>query len=197
MSEVSPNALAAALFLVIAMSTAGIAHVAWLRSAAAAALTAPIDRGLTLRGRRLLGDNKMVRGFVVLPPAATVAFALWAEIWSHLPFPPASGLWPLDSAQFALLGFACGFAFMLAELPNSFLKRQLDIVPGQAAAQAPLRALFFVVDRCDSVLGVLFAASLLVPVPVRTWLWVLLLGPCMHAVFSIILHRVGVKARAL
>jgi CDP-2,3-bis-(O-geranylgeranyl)-sn-glycerol synthase len=47
------------------------------------------------------------------------------------------------------------------------------------------------------VLGVLAVASLLVPVPAATWLWVLLLGPCLHALFSVILHRLGVKARAL
>jgi CDP-2,3-bis-(O-geranylgeranyl)-sn-glycerol synthase len=34
-------------------------------------------------------------------------------------------------------------------------------------------------------------------VPAATWLWVLLLGPCLHAMFSVILHRLGVKARAL
>ncbi|MDH4191585.1 MAG: CDP-archaeol synthase [Betaproteobacteria bacterium] len=195
MTEFIPDPLAAALYLVIAMSTAGLVHVAWLRSRVAKGFSAPLDRGLTLRGRRLLGDNKMLRGFVAMPPAAALSFVLWGAIWGRLPL--ATDLWPLTTSQFALLGFACGIAFMLAELPNSFVKRQLDIVPGHAASSAPLRALFFIVDRCDSVLGVLILTSLLLPLPALTWLWVLLLGPCMHAMFSILLHRVGVKARAL
>ena len=103
----------------------------------------------------------------------------------------------MPTAQYALLGLACGLAFMLAELPNSFVKRQLGIGPGLPASRPLLRAVFFVVDRCDSVLGVLIAASLLVPLPAATWYWVLLLGPCVHAVFSVMLHRLGVKARAL
>jgi CDP-2,3-bis-(O-geranylgeranyl)-sn-glycerol synthase len=57
--------------------------------------------------------------------------------------------------------------------------------------------LFFVIDRCDSVLGVLIVASLLVPVQALTWVWVLVLGPLLHALFSVLLHRLGVKARAL
>jgi CDP-2,3-bis-(O-geranylgeranyl)-sn-glycerol synthase len=52
-------------------------------------------------------------------------------------------------------------------------------------------------DRFDSVLGVLIVLSLLVPVPASTWVWVLLIGPGVHAIFSILLHRLGVKARAL
>ena len=86
---------------------------------------------------------------------------------------------------------------MLAELPNSFVKRQLDIDPGEPGAGPLLYVVFFVVDRCDSVLGVLVVASVLVPVRPQTWLWVLVLGPCLHAAFSVLLHRLGVKARAL
>jgi CDP-2,3-bis-(O-geranylgeranyl)-sn-glycerol synthase len=100
----------------------------------------------------------------------------------HLPSWLTQGVWPPQPAQFALLGFACGLAFMLAELPNSFVKRQLDVVPGQPPSSPSLRAVFFVIDRCDSVLGVLIVASLLVPVQALTWVWVLVLGractPC-------------------
>jgi len=190
-------AFASALFLVIAMSAAGVAHVLWLKSAAARRFTLPIDMGRTFRARRLFGENKMLRGFVVMPPAAAVTFGVLGAARGHLPSWLSQGVWPLQPAEFAVLGLACGLAFMLAELPNSFVKRQLDVVPGQPPSSPLLRALFFVIDRCDSVLGVLIVASLLVPVQALTWVWVLILGPCLHALFSIALHRLGVKARAL
>jgi len=190
-------ALASAVFLVFSMSAAGVAHVAWLRSAAARRFTQPIDMGCTFRARRVFGENKMLRGFVVMPPAAAVTFALFGAAREHMPSWLAQGVWDLQPAQFALLGFACGLAFMLAELPNSFVKRQLAIVPGHAPSSPLLRVLFFVIDRCDSVLGVLIVASLLVPVQALTWVWVLVLGPLLHALFSVLLHRLGVKARAL
>lgn len=197
MTVQAPDPVATAFFLVLAMSAAGGVHVLWLKSAAARRLTQPVDASLTLRGRRVFGDNKMLRGFVAMPIAGAAIFALLGAYRAAAPAWLASGMWSMSAAEYGVLGFVCGLAFMVAELPNSFLKRQLDIAPGMPAAHPVLRTLFLVVDRLDSVLGVLIAASLLVPLQAATWLWVLVLGPGVHAVFSAILHRVGVKARAL
>ncbi len=197
MTGAAPDGFATALFLLLAMSAAGGVHVAWLKSAVARGLTQPIDAGLSLRGRRLFGPNKMLRGLLAMPLAGGAFFALLGARREGLPPWLADGMWRMPATQYALLGLACGLAFMLAELPNSFVKRQLGIAPGLPAASPLLRAIFFVVDRCDSVLGVLIAASLLVPLPATTWYWVLLLGPCVHAAFSLMLHRLGGKARAL
>jgi CDP-2,3-bis-(O-geranylgeranyl)-sn-glycerol synthase len=197
MSPGDPAPFAAALFLLVAMSAAGAVHVLWLRSAAARRWTQPVDGGLTVRGRRLFGPNKMLRGFVAMPLAGGLFFALFGASREALPVWLADGLWRMPTPQYAVFGAACGLAFMLAELPNSFVKRQLGVAPGLPPASPRLRAVFFVVDRCDSVLGVLIVASLLVPLPAATWGWVLLLGPCVHAIFSVALHRLGVKARAL
>jgi hypothetical protein len=56
-------------------------------------------------------------------------------------------------------------------------------------------ALVFVVDRVDSILGMLVAISLVVPTPWMTWTYVLLIGPGIHLAFSALLYRIGVKAR--
>jgi CDP-2,3-bis-(O-geranylgeranyl)-sn-glycerol synthase len=193
----APDPVAAALFLVVAMSLAGCVHVAWLKSARSRCLAQPIDCGVIVRGRRLFGENKRVRGFVAMPLAGAAAFALLGGTRGLLPARLGLDIWPLSAVGYALLGLACGTAFMLAELPNSFVKRQLGIGPGEPATSLRLRAVFFVVDRCDSVLGALVVASLLVPMAPLTWLWVLILGPCLHAAFSVLLHRLGEKARAL
>jgi len=197
MSAEAPDPVAAALFLVVAMSLAGCVHVAWLKSTRSRRLAQPIDCGVTVRGRRLFGENKRVRGLVAMPLAGAAAFALLGGARGLLPARLGVDIWPLSAVGYALLGLACGLAFMLAELPNSFVKRQLDIRPGEPAASLWLRAVFLVVDRCDSVLGVLVVASLLVPVAPVTWFWVFVLGPCLHAAFSVLLHRLGLKARAL
>ena len=106
----------------------------------------------------------MWRGFVVMPPAAAIAFWAVGSLRPGLPRWLASGMWELSSAQYAAVGLACGFAFMLAELPNSFLKRQLDVAPGMAPRGRGLAAAFFVLDRVDSVLGVLIILTALLPV---------------------------------
>ena len=106
-------------------------------------------------------------------------------------------MWDLTIGEYALLGFACGLAFMLAELPNSFLKRQFDVPPGEAPEQEWLKPVCFVLDRCDSVLGVMVVVALTVPVALATWVWVFILGPMSHALFSALLHGIGEKLRPL
>jgi CDP-2,3-bis-(O-geranylgeranyl)-sn-glycerol synthase len=193
----SQEALARAAFLLLAMGAAGAAHVLWLHTPQALRFAWPVDGGLSFRGRRLFGDNKRVCGFMVLPPAAALSFLLLGGGREALPSVFADGLWPLGAAHYAGIGLVCGLAFMLAELPNSFLKRQLGVAPGEAPAQPWLRPVVMLVDRLDSVLGVLLALSLMVPVPPATWLWVLAFGPLVHGGFSMVMHGLGIKQRPL
>lgn len=190
-----PNALHAALFLTAGLSFAGFAHAAWMRSAGSRPFAVPIDGGRTVRGQRLFGPNKTVRGFMVMPPAAAASFAALATLLGQDGLTRA-GLWTFGPAPYAALGAWAGFCFMLGELPNSFIKRQLGIAPGHAARSRGAALLHFIADRCDSILGMLLGVALLVPLPAATWGWMLLIGPAIHWAFSALLHRLGVKARA-
>ncbi len=190
-----PDPLACALFVTIAFVLAGLAHSAWLRTRLSRRLMIPLDAGLRLRGRRIFGDNKTVRGFVVLVPAVSLAFAaLFAAISAWNP-EALSSLWPLSFRGYAAVGAVAGLGFMAGELPNSFVKRQLDIAPGHAPRGSLGVIVCFVVDRLDSILGMLVALSVVVPTPPLTWLYVLLIGPGLHLAFSALLYRLGVKAR--
>ena len=191
------HALSQAIFLIAAMSVAGVVHVLWLRSKWSHQFTLAIDGGVTFRGRRLFGDNKRLCGFMVLPPMAAMIFLLLGAVRESLPPFFSENLWTLTAGQYSVLGFVAGLAFMLAELPNSFVKRRLGIAPGEVSQNFWLRPLFLVIDRVDSVLGVLLAVSLMVPVPIGTWIWTLVLGAAAHAGFSIAMHSLSIKARPL
>lgn len=193
----APDGFASAAWLVVALSAAGAAHVLWLKSRWGRRFSGPLDGGATFRGRRVFGANKQLRGLMMMPLAAALAFAALGGLREAYPVWLARGLWDLSPAAYAGLGFACGLAFMLAELPNSFLKRQLGVAPGAAPSRGWLRPLCFVIDRCDSTVGVLLVMTLLVPVSAGTWLWALLLGPASHAAFSTWLFRERPKARPL
>lgn len=122
-------------------------------------------------------------------PASGLAFWAWSRV-----FP--DGLWDLSPSQFAVFGCIAGAGFMAGELPNSALKRQLDIAPGEAPTQPWLRRFCLLLDRTDSLIGSLVAMSLYVVVPWTVWLGCLIVGPGIHAVFSFALYRVGGKNRA-
>ena len=191
----TPDPLSCALFLTVAFIVAGLAHSAWLRTSASRRLLLPIDGGARFRGKRVFGDNKTVRGFVVMVPAAAASFALFHALVVRVAPSIAADLWRLDTVGYAALGAWAGLGFMLGELPNSFVKRQLDVAPGMAPPSRSGTVVVFVVDRVDSIIGMLAAISLVVPTPWMTWVYVLLIGPGIHLAFSALLYRMGVKAR--
>ena len=186
------NPVACGSFLILAFVIAGLAQTAWFTSPASRRFAQPVDAGAMVRGRRLFGENKTLRGFVVMVPAPAVSFALLAVVAGD---PAALGLWPLSAAGYALAGAVAGFGLMAGELPNSFIKRQLDIAPGHASRGPFAYACQFIVDRLDSVIGMLLALRLVVAVPWRTVAVVLMVGPLVHWTFSILMCRLGLKAR--
>lgn len=190
----TPDTLSATLFLIASLVLAGVCQVLWLRSDASARFTQRVDLGRTLRGRPLFGENKTVRGFMVMVPATGASFVLVSQLAELLGW--CEGLWSLSPLGYAGLGLAAGFGFMAGELPNSMLKRQLDVAPGQAPADRRLALLCLALDRTDSLLGSLFAIWLCVPLPWTVWLACLLIGPGIHATFSFALYKLGVKKRA-
>jgi hypothetical protein len=187
--SVSADPVAAAAFLLGAFVLAGAAQTAWFASSLSQRFKVPIDGGLTFRGRRILGEHKTLRGFVVMVPAAAASFTVLAA-WLG-----TSRLWPLSLGAYASLGAVAGFGFMAGELPNSFVKRQIGIAPGMGATGPIRSAAQFAIDRLDSGLGMLCAVRLLVPLSPMTWALVLLAGPPLHWMFSVLMFRLGLKAR--
>src|SRR5688500_20339995 len=115
----APNPFRVALFLIFAFVVAGLVHSAWLRSPGSRRFAWPVDAGLTVRGRRLFGANKTVRGFVVMIPAAGAAFAAGCVLLGDAADMAAAGLWRLDPPGYALLGAWAGAGLLLGEPPSS------------------------------------------------------------------------------
>jgi hypothetical protein len=190
-----PHPYFCAAWLMMAFVIAGTLQVIWLYCDTAKRFSIPLDGGSTFRGMRLFGDNKTWRGFVVMVPAVGMAFVLLGLLRKVFPDALMSGLWPLSVPEYGLLGCWTGLWFMLAELPNSFLKRQLGVQPGHAPDQRMAGVVCFILDQVDSVVGALLALSVFVPVPAMTWIVLLLSGGILHWLFNLILFLVGAKER--
>jgi CDP-2,3-bis-(O-geranylgeranyl)-sn-glycerol synthase len=190
-----PEPYACAAFVIVAFCLAGAAHVAWMRSPLSKALAIPIDGGACWRGRRVFGDHKTLRGFLAIVPAAGAAFAaLGAAREALLPW-FAAGIWSLTPPELFIVGAWAAFWFMAGELPNSFMKRQWGIVPGAVPAEGAKRALCLALDRVDSILAMLVALAVAVPLPWLTALLLVTLGPAVHLSFSALLWLAHVKER--
>jgi CDP-2,3-bis-(O-geranylgeranyl)-sn-glycerol synthase len=192
MGDLTVSAPACAWFLLGAFVLAGMAQTAWFAAPLSRRFSRPIDGGATFGGTRVFGDHKTLRGFVVMVPAAAVSFAALAAAIGN---PAQAGLWPLTVAGYAGLGACAGFGFMAGELPNSFVKRQLGIRPGECPHNRLAAAAQFLADRIDSGLGMLLAVSAIVATPAVTWLLVLSVGPSIHWAFSVLMFHLGLKAR--
>jgi CDP-2,3-bis-(O-geranylgeranyl)-sn-glycerol synthase len=189
------DAQACAAFIVVAFVLAGIAHVLWLRSKVSRRFAFPMDGGHSLHGHRIFGDHKMIRGFMVMIPAAGVAFGLLFLLIRTAAPEVAARLWPQSPLAYCALGLLAGLGFMAGELPNSFIKRQLGIEPGGIPVHPVLRAVFLLADRVDSIAGMLLSLSLAVSVPAWTFLYVVSFGIGIHWIFSAVLFAFGVKER--
>ena len=191
----TPDPLLCAVFLTLAFILAGTAHVAWMRSRASLRFAIPLDGGRCIRGKRLFGDNKMLRGFIVMVPAAGVSFGVLFLFMQTAVPEFARQLWPLTPGRYFALGSLAGLGFMAGELPNSFVKRQLGIPPGRGITNPTYRSLLFVMDHLDSIAGMLLALSLAVTVPLWTCAYVAGAGIFIHFFFSALLFAFGVKER--
>jgi CDP-2,3-bis-(O-geranylgeranyl)-sn-glycerol synthase len=139
---------------------AWLTHAPVLRFDLLPTLDRPIDGGATLRGRRLLGDNKTWRGALVMflgVLCAALLLSLWPAYWDALPH-------GIREAGPAAFGALVGIGTVAGELPNSFLKRRLGIAPG-ATRRSPAGVLLALLDQGDVVLGIWVA---LLPIWVMT-----------------------------
>lgn len=178
-------------FVVCAFLPVAIAQVMWFSSPVSQKCAWPLDLGRQLRGRRIFGDHKTVSGFVVFVPLACAAFFSLRQLIFAFDLELADAIWGLTPGGYALLGLLAGLGFMLGELPNSFIKRQLGIAPGGMATGPTGRVLQGFADRLDSTIGMLLAMSLLVEIPWQMWLYLIMAGPAVHFVFSTLLARLG------
>jgi len=111
--------------------------------------TPPFERLNFPIQRDWFGANKRWRGLVSLPLTFLVSVILFQQI---------EEIWDIN-ANFAIhfrdfngiqFGMLSGFVFNLSELPNSFVKRRLQIPPGDES-----NPIFYVVDHIDSTYGLL------------------------------------------
>ena len=172
------------LWLSLPVILGGLTHVVAIKKGVLSALTRlRLDGGAKLRGRDVFGKNKTVRGAVVMILSTLFWTGVLDGLQAGLSLSEELRYIPRDQLGTVGLGVVLGGAYILGELPNSFIKRQLDIGAG-VAASGPLNWMFWLVDQIDSAVAVLLVLCLIQPPNVQVYLVVLGL-----TVFSSILEE--------
>lgn len=142
-------------------------------------------------GPPLFGANKTYRGVIAVALGSAAGYTLQGLVPELQP----AVVRTLPTLGLASLGFALGAAAMLSELPNSFLKRQLDIVPG-APGRGPAMFLFYVLDQVDFLLGAWLVVWPWVAPTLSVAFWSILFVLVVHQLISGLGALLGMRASA-
>ncbi len=163
-------------------------------------LKRPIDNNYILKdGERLLGANKTWKGFLGM--VFLTAFFMWLIVFlvRHNIINQSYLLYNYKTFGFLFAelfyGAFWGTGYVLFELPNSFIKRRLQIPAGENVAG--FKGLFFkFLDQADSVVGCIIFMFLFYRPDWRTIFLIFILGAIVHYIINLFLFLVRLKKQA-
>ncbi len=175
---------------------AGVANSAWCKSNFLPMLKKPIDAGKKfLDGKRIFGDHKTWKGFLGYIVWNMLFWLIIGLVYQIINLGNLSFFYQYHANTpllNLLIGFLQGFAWALFELPNSFIKRRLNIKPGKNPSGAS-RIFFIVFDQADSIFGAILVLLAFYPLSLGQYFFFVLLGAATHIVFNMLLYFVGLR----
>jgi Phosphatidylserine synthase len=171
-----------AMLVVISAAVGGVLHMIAVKKDWLPFLKIPVSR-------RLFGENKTIRGFILMPlfslPGAYLAYQLLGG-YGRLTI-------SISETPWFVFGLLVGFVYVLFELPNSFVKRRMGIAPGDTPNKG--RFLMMMVDNFDSSIGGGVLLYGCFNAPVQTALAVVVLGPLVAVVIKRFLYLLKLKKK--
>jgi CDP-2,3-bis-(O-geranylgeranyl)-sn-glycerol synthase len=142
-------------------------------------LNAPLDGGVTFRGKRLLGANKTWRGLI--SGTLVSGFIAWLLY-------PRLGIDTGTTLQGIALGCAIGFGALTGDAVESFFKRQKEIPSGSS---------WLLFDQLDYVIGALVFSIPFVRLAGIDYVLVILTYFVLHFIVSYLGFLLGLKDKPI
>ena len=192
--------LALLIFAITPVMLGGIVNMVWVKAPYGKVLNKPIDGGRCLDdGQRVLGNNKTWKGFLGMIVITGFFNVLYHFIVMNSHYLHGINVLILNDHWFPLSSFAIGallgFAYVLAELPNSFVKRRIHIEPGKNS-KGLKGIIFTLLDQSDSVIGCAVVYFLITDLSWIDVFIMILIGSFLHYLVNILLYCLGLKAQA-
>lgn len=143
----------------------------------------PMDFGKTFRGKRILGDHKTIRGFVVGVLLAGLFFFLQKFLVNRVEFFQKISLVDYNNLPW-YFGFLLGVGALGGDVVKSFFKRQIGIASGKT---------WFPWDQLDWVLGTVLVLLLFVRITLVDGLFILSLGLILHLIIKAVGYLVRIN----
>lgn len=175
---------------------AGVSNMIFTKTKTYKNKAKPIDRGRCLRdGKRIFGDNKTVIGFISMIMFNIVAQVICGVIYKTLGIDYSLELYQEFYNIWInniIIGFMLGFAYMICELPNSFIKRRIDIKPGKTD-NGIKGFIFLIIDQIDSLIGVVLVLNIISDISIVKSIMYVILGAFTHISINYILYKLKIR----
>ncbi len=170
---------------------AGILNMVWCKSKILKGLAIPLDGNKKfIDGKRIFGDNKTWKGLIGYIVFNIFTACLWGLICSVSKIEQYNFLYVNHDNTFTyniMLGILLGLAYALCELPNSFIKRRLNILPGKTT-EGKKKIFFIILDQADSVIGCVLVVNCFYKITLLMNLCYITLGTLTHILINIMLY---------
>lgn len=175
---------------------AGIANMIFTKTRLYKKYNKPIDFFKTFQdGKRIFGDNKTWIGFVSMIFFSIIFQVLIGIICNLANINEMNEFYAIYENTIiinVIIGALIGFAYMICELPNSFIKRRVDIIPGKTGSGL-IGKVFFIIDQIDSLIGVVFVLHLFSGINLSKCIFYVVLGAITHIAINLVLFLLKIR----
>ncbi len=158
-------------------------------------LKKPLDFNKKIKGKRIFGDNKTWKGLLGYIFFNIIFMVLVGIIYKACNIEKLNFFYINHNNTLLfniLVGALLGLFYALFELPNSFMKRRLDIKPGKTI-KGPKKYFFIFLDQADSVFGVALVVWMFYPIGLKVYLLYILVGAVTHLLINMLLYALHLR----
>ena len=191
------NTIAQMYITTLPVILAGILNMICVKQKWFKRIAKPLDRGVKLKdGKRIFGDNKTDLGIFTMIMCSIITHIIWGLICGVWEYGQSiNQLYSLNQNKITyniLVGFVMGTAYMLFELPNSFIKRRLEIPDGKTSTGIKGK-LFLVIDQIDSLFGVALVLVILSRITIGAYFNYIIIAGATHLIFKWLLYKLKIR----
>ncbi|MDJ0721277.1 MAG: CDP-archaeol synthase [Desulfobacterales bacterium] len=187
-------------YLILPVILAGITNMIFIKVPILNTFKIPIDNGILLSdGKRIFGDHKTWKGFFGMIVFTSFWFVFFMVLAKGSKFCANLSLIPYKQFSFIqgmIAGALWGFGYVLFELPNSYIKRRINIQPGKTG-KGFIGILFSFFDQADSVLGCLAMLLIFYFPSTQDIIAIFALSVIVHYIMNIVLYLLKLKSQPL